>query len=252
MPSCHQPEITVANGDWGGTSLRAVRAVLQPAAEVLCDAFGRSPDAPVRVHPGHGAPMVAWDRRPYWVRLSARDTYWSQYVFQFSHELCHILVNFDRVRGHRHKWFEESLCELASLFVLHRLVRRFRRFPPPDVLDARGYAPHFGTYAAERVARVRLPPPGQLPSWLAEHLPRLEDNAEDRSLNLVVATAMLDSFLADDSLWRDCGALNLWDAASDASFPAHLRSWADHLSAMGRTPRTPTLVRSLLLADARA
>ena len=245
MRSRHGPEITVENGDWGGTSLRAVRAVLQPAAEILCDAFAKGLDHPVRVHPGKGSPMVAWDRRPYWVRLSARDTYWSQYVYQFSHELCHVLVNFDRVRHHRHKWFEESLCALASLFVLHRLADRFHEAPPPDVFHAKSYAPHFRTYAVEHGGRVRAPPTDRLSAWLSEHLPKLEENPIDRDLNLVVATAMLESFLADDSLWRDCGVLNLWDAASDPSFADHLLSWAARVSGMGRAAKTPRLVQSL-------
>ena len=113
--------VTIDNGNWGATSLSAVRAVLESTASLLCDAFGRAPDAPVQVSPWDQAPRVAWDLRPYRIWISARDTYWCQYAYQFSHELCHILVNFDQVRRHRHKWFEESICELSALFALHRL-----------------------------------------------------------------------------------------------------------------------------------
>ena len=102
------PIVTIDNGNWGDTSLSAVGAVLESTASVLCDAFGRAPDAPVQVSPWDRGPTVAWDLRPYRVWISARDTYWCQYAYQFSHELCHILVNFDQVRRHRHKWFEES------------------------------------------------------------------------------------------------------------------------------------------------
>ena len=244
MPARH-PLLEVANGDWGGTSLRAVHAVLHSAAVVLCDAFGRIPDAPVRVHPGDGPPTVAWGRRPYWIRISARDTYWCQYVYQFSNELCQVLVNFDRIRRHRHKWFEESLCELASLFVLHRLAERFRHDPPSDVLAARDFAPHFRTYADEIASRACPLPPGGLPAWLREKLTALEENHADRDLNLTAATAMLNSFLEDGSLWRDCGSLNLWDAALDHSFAGHLESWTAHVSRDGCTARTPGLVRGL-------
>lgn len=250
MPARHPPVplVAVANGDWGGTSLHAVHAVLHSAAFVLCEAFGRIPDAPIRVHPGSGPPMVAWDRRPYWIRISARDTYWCQYVYQFSHELCHVLVNFDRVRRHRHKWFEESLCELASHFVLRRLSADFRQDPPPDVLGARDFAPYFRTYADEVAKRAPPLPPDGLPAWLREKLPALEENPAARDLNLTAATAMLNSFLKDGSLWRDCGSLNLWDATLDHSFADHLESWTAHIGRDGRKARTPGLVRRLFCA----
>ena len=241
-----RPEVEVTNGDWGGVGLSALRAVLQPAAQILCDAFGRVPEAPVHVYPGSGSPQVAWDRRPYRVRLTARDTYWSQHVYQFSHELCHVLANFDRVREHPHKWFEESLCELASLFVLHRLSGRFRRRPPPEVLEAESYAPHFAGYADQVVERVAGPSRADLPAWVAASLPELEADRYLRHLNRVVAAALLDDFLADDSLWRDCGLLNRWDAGSDASFAAHLESWTRCSSRRGGAGRTPRLVRRLL------
>ncbi len=244
MPA-RRPLVAVANGDWGGTSLHAVHAVLESAVLVLCDAFGRIPDAPVRVHPGDGPPMVAWGRRPYWIRISARDTYWCQYVHQFSRELCRVLVNFDRIRHHRHKWFEETLCELASLFVLHRLSERFRHDPPCDVLGARDFAPHFRTHADVIANRAPPPPPDGLSAWLREKLPALEENHADRDLNLTAAAAMLNAFLDDGSLWRDCGSLNLWDAALDRSFAGYLESWTAQIGCEGRTARTSGVVRGL-------
>ncbi len=238
MPA-RRPLVAVANGDWGATSLRAVHAVLHSAAFVLCDAFGRVPNAPVRVHPGDGPPMVARDRRRYWIRVAARDTYWCQYAYQFSRELCRALANFDRIGRHRHKWFEESLCEVAALFALHRLSERFRHDPPSDVLGATDFAPHFTAYADEIANRAPPLPPGGLAAWFCEKLPALEQNHADRDLHLTAATAMLNAFLDDGSRWRDCGSMNLWDAALDRSFAGYLASWAAQIGCEGRTARTP-------------
>ena len=47
--------LTIVNGNWGATSLRAIRAVLESARDVLAEAFGKPPDAPVRVSPWNGA-----------------------------------------------------------------------------------------------------------------------------------------------------------------------------------------------------
>ena len=243
-----EPAVTIANGNWGATSLRAVGAVLESAATVLCDAFDRCPDAPVRVLPGDGPPYVAWDRRPYLIWISARDTYWCQYAYEFSHELCHVLVNFDGIRHHRHKWFEESLCELAAFFVLIRLSERFRHCPPPEVFGAEEFAPHFATYAHSIAGSVPAVPRANLPAWLSRHIPALETHHAHRSLNRTAAVAMLDSFLEDESLWRDCAALNRWDASADSSFADHLDSWTAHLLTMKRAARTPRLLRDLFHA----
>lgn len=243
-----KPAVEIANGNWGATSLRAAGAVLESAAAVLCGAFDRWPDAPVHVMPGDGSPYVAWDRRPYRIWLSARDTYWCQYAYQFSHKLCHVLVNFDRIRHHRHKWFEESVCELAALFVLIRLSERFRHCPPLEVIGAEEFAPHFATYARSIADSVPAVPRAGLPAWLSGNLAALETHHVDRTLNRTAAVAMLDNFLDDESLWRDCVALNLWDASADASFADHLDSWTTHLLTTKCVARTPRLVRDLFFA----
>ena len=68
----------------------------------------------------------------------------------------------------------------------------------------------------------------------------------DRNLNRVVAVALLDDFLADRSLWRDCGFLNRWNARTDHTIADHIDSWTDFLHGKGFVPRTPQLVKTLL------
>ena len=114
--------LTVEEGPWGRVSRAAIHGVLASAAAVLLDGFGEPPDAPLRVARWSRVPRVFYDRRPYLIRLSARDCYWCQYVYQFAHELGHVMTNFDRHRRRRHGWFDESMCELAALFVLRRLA----------------------------------------------------------------------------------------------------------------------------------
>jgi hypothetical protein len=193
---------------------------------------------------------VACDLRPYRVRISARDTYWCQYAYQFAHELCHILVNFDQVRDHRHKWFEESICELPAFFALHRLSGEFHHRPPSAVLGAREFAPQFKAYAKRVEGRAEPVPCAGLPVWLSDNIRCLEESSINRDLNHVVAAAPLDDYLADHSLWRDCGFLNRWNAKADRTFADHIDSWTDLLLGEGRVPRTPQLVKTLLFATA--
>ena len=242
--------LRIANGNWGGTGLLAIHAVLQSAYDVLTHAFGEHPDAPINVARWDRSPQVFYDRRPYEIRINAQDTYWCQYVYQFSHELCHILTNFDRHRTHAHKWFEESLCELAALFVLHGLTDTWTAGAPNEVFGARGYAQYFRDYAQDIVSGHHQPEGAALPGWLGQHRARLEADPCIRELNRVVAVALLKRFLEDPSLWRDCAELNGWDAGTNGSFRDYLAAWSDHVESLGDEAQVPGLVSRMFLNPA--
>ena len=235
--------LIVENGNWGAVSLSAIHAWLASAAGVLLEAFGTPPDAPVRVARWDQGPRVFHDIRPYEIRISARDTYWCQYIHQFSHELCHVMAGFDRIKKHPHKWFEESLCELAPLFVLRRLAEVWADEPPPHIYGASEFAPNHAIYAEGIEEQYRASPGTALPGWLVANIGTLETDPSRRDLNGVVAVALLDSFRCDPTLWRDCLALNRWDASADTTFSDYLESWTTCLRECGSDARAPTLVR---------
>ncbi len=240
--------ITVVNGNWGRVSLASILAVLESAYRILTSAFGVRPDAPIRVcrwRQDH--PLVVFGRRPYQIFLSTGDTYWSQYVLQFSHELCRVLTGFERYREHRHKWFEESLCEMASLFVLHRLADDWKHQPLSAVCRAAEFAPNHRTYALDREQRHLASVEGDLPSWFAANIGELEANPYDRVRTGVVAAALLPRFLQEPSLWEAYRRLNSWDPNGDPVFGGYLDSWCNDLRRNGLEIWTPEIVRGLLL-----
>ena len=245
-PSETETLLVVTNDNWGATSLTAVFAVLKSAFDVLTDAFGTPPDAPIRVARWDQGPRTLYDRRPYEICLSARDRYWCQYVYQFSHELCHVMTGFDRYRDHKHKWFEETLCELASLFVLRRLAKVWEDTPPADIIGAKEFAPNHRTYAKHIQNKYGGVLDSQPQDWLAMNIKLMEDDPCKRDLNGVVAVSLLGRFSDDPSLWRDCESLNQWNPGVDATFADYLDSWAGCLLRKGHTGRVPTIVRTTL------
>ena len=172
--------------------------------------------------------------RPYEIRT--RDTYWRQYACQFSRELCHVMTGFGRFKRHRHKWFEESLCEAASLFVLHRLTEVWAEEPPLRV--ASEFAPNHATYAEAMEEKYRAFPGIARPGWLAAKL-----EAGPRGLDGAAAVALPDGFRRDPTLWRDCLSLNRWDPSADATFSDYLESWTTFLRECGSAARAPALAR---------
>ena len=251
-PGNTEAAVTIINGNWGLTSLSAIRAVLSSAHRVLVRSFEAAPEAAVHVSRwNRDYPFTVYEKRPYQVFLSATDTYWSQYVYQFSHELCHILTHFDSYKKHKHKWFEESLCELASLHVLRSLAKVWKEDPPSSVYGASAFARHHQSYAENVERKTTIPHQSDLPAWLNRNIDLLEDDSTCRELNHVVAVSLLSSFRQNPALWRDCGWLNCWDIRKDSTFSEYLNSWTDCLRKHGpkQEPRAPDIARQLFAVD---
>ena len=47
------------------------------------------------------------------IKLSARDTYWNKYAYQFAHEFCHVISKHDNLKENPNNWFHEAICELS-------------------------------------------------------------------------------------------------------------------------------------------
>ena len=104
---------------------------------------------------------------PIKVLLSASDAYWCQYVFQFAHEFCHVLTNhYEQLLGNPNAWLHETICEIASIFVLQRMARQWCN--SPSISGQHGYARQFQIYADDRLGRqeIKLPSGMDLPGWL--------------------------------------------------------------------------------------
>src|SRR5450759_2591810 len=75
---------------------------------------------PIEVSRGISEPVTHFERGPSGeirVELNVEGPYWAQFAFQFGHEMCHVLCEYGDYPN-PNKWFEETLCETASLFVL--------------------------------------------------------------------------------------------------------------------------------------
>lgn len=221
------PRIILADpAEWEGAAPADVRAVLESAGrELLAHVPDAAPEAIV-VRP-RGGPIVLFDRTPeghLQVRLDTGGNLWAQYAFQFGHELCHILCRFDRDdTGNR--WFEEALCETASLFVLRRMADTWERSPPYP--NWRPYARALRDYAAKRLAASPRPETMPLADWYRRHRDELAERPTDRDNGLAIASALLPLFEERPDRWAAIHWLN-------ADAPEEPRSFADHVAAWRR------------------
>lgn len=216
--------VIVPDAGWNGARPEDVEAVLASAGRALLRHVPAAAVPPLEIHP-RGGPIVLFERAPTGavrMHLNTGGNLWSQYAFQFGHELCHVLCRFDR--DHRtHKWFEESLCETASLFVLRRMAEEWERDPPYP--NWRSYAPRLADYAEKRLAAAPLPADGSLAEWFREHHEALVAMPTDRERNLAVAAALLPLFEARPARWAAVEWLNTGRPRDGLSFREHLLEW---------------------------
>jgi len=210
-----------------GASLDDVRAVLTSTAATLWRYFPQRELKPILVWP-RGGPIVLFRRGEqgeYLVRLDTGELYWSQYAYQFAHEFCHILCGYD-LDPHRNKWFEESLCEAASLFALRAMAEVWKNRPP--YRNWKDYAPRLAKYAQDRLDKGKLPEKTTLAAWYRQHSGELARNATDRARNQIVAGALLTLLEKKPESWEAVTWLNTARADAGQTFPQYLAAWASH------------------------
>ena len=162
--------------------------------------------------------------------LSARNTHWAQYSFQFSHEFCHALANYAdgsqptlSDQPNANLWLEESLCETASLFSLQAMSRTWEIHPPYPAL--RAYAPWFADYVQQRLALPEHRLPASFSTWFRQHQSALRKEAGQRDWNTIIAKQLLPIFEEEPAGWEAVTFLNRSSSKSRQSLSEHFAQW---------------------------
>ena len=216
--------LLAADDEWEEARAVDVVAVLGSAGQALLRHVPEA-DIPTVVVTARGGPILLYDRSPeghFQIRLDTGGTRWSQYGFQFGHEMCHLLCRTNP-RLATHRWFEEALCETASLFVLRRMAETWDDDPPYP--NWRRYAPKLREYAEDRLAESPRPPEMPLAVWYARYRDDLEERPTDRANGVAIAAALLPLFEAEPDHWEAIHWLNAAEPPQPASFREHLAAW---------------------------
>lgn len=231
----HVLDIRVQANAFGSASPADIRVVLRSAASELFRYCPHTQLAGIDVYYRADHPEIDSKRTPAGriaMALSARDTHWAQYSFQFAHEFCHALANYannsrQTIPGtpNANLWFEESLCETASLFTLRAMSRKWQSTPPYPAF--RAYASYLGDYAQQRLAQPenRLPAGTAFPPWFRQHESALRKDAGHRDWNTIIASQLLPIFEAEPAGWEAVTFLNRGSSNTQKSLSEHLAQW---------------------------
>lgn len=149
------------------------------------------------------------------IGLCTGNTYWSQYAYQFAHEFCHALMDHSNepqrlwtTEENANKWFEETLCEVGSLFALRAMARTWETAPPYP--NWKSYAAKLAGYAADRMQdpKHQLPAGQTFAAWFTATEPE-QRRKWTRENNTIIALRLLPHFEAEPAGWEALPSLLL-------------------------------------------
>lgn len=226
----HGAEIRVVGDGWGDVKPEDIEIVLNAVAREILQHFPGQRLDPIVVSASHLGPVVLYKKGPqgeYQIRLAAKGTQWAEYVYEFSHELFHVLARYEyHAPPHRarHQWFEEMLCEAVSLYTLKRFSLEWEQAPP--VSEWREYAPKLLAFTERALSEPhrQLPENVSFQSWFEANGPALANRPYLREKNELVATFFLP-LLEQNPDWRAAAYLNSNMPQGATSFHDHLARW---------------------------
>ena len=219
------PTIVVTPNIWSGASVKDIQKVLQSTVRQIWPYATQSNLSPIQVDRSRTGPIVLYQRGEkgqYLIRLDTEKKFWCQYAFQFAHEFGHIICEYKE--GDRSNlWFEETLCETASLFALRKMSEEWKINPPYP--NWKSYGDEFAKYAQNRIDKHPWSESQTLAQWYAQKKHNLNEEPTDRPRNVRLASQLLHYFEKDPTLWGACAFINQEKTGEKRSFRSYLHDW---------------------------
>ena len=238
--------IEVIQGEWGEIEPNKIEALLQYTASHINQLLRAPIKKKLRVVYDESGPEHFVLGSEHLIKLSVQGSYGCQFAYQFSHEFCHAIItpkdrwisvenSWDRIFRENH-WFEESICQLASVFTLIRMSETWtRQSPLPEWLD---YASKIKKYWQNMLNNpdAQLSNNENLNSWFCGHEDELrhEDytTPSQRNNQKLIAYQLLPIFKNNST--RGWNAIRELPNSSD-KFGDYLIKWHSMVKSSDRT-----------------
>ena len=212
--------------DFGVFNLSVVSDLLAHVDFWLTDALGQThfSSKKVIILQSDEEPMCSEGGICHIINLATREDYWCQWVYQFSHEYCHHLINGPLTGGANGlMWFEETICELSSMFCLYRMIGYCSHHTNPCLMR---YRPSVQYYLDALLKGEE--DEGPLHLYIQRNLHLLTQPVYHRDIYRQIARRVLPLFLRCPSLWRIILHFgNMHERQSLALLFDHLKEEAD-------------------------
>ena len=215
--------ILTENAAFGNTNYEVVRALLYMVDNNMMEAIGQPYFSTKQcvVLPSEDVPMCVNAGERHIIFLATKDNLWCQWIYQFSHEYCHHLID-GSLSGEWSDllWFEETICELSSLYNLNKMIE----YCINDELQlyATSVINYLENLLTKKNSAYKLSVEG---GWYKQYEESLKEEGYKRDLYNAIAVMMYPLFVDNPNLWKLI--LNIGDIRSRTS----LDDLFDHLEA---------------------
>ena len=221
-------EIRLDQKGWGNGSPKDIEAVLNSACDSIHKHFTPLREKePMRVMRDKSGPITLFKRNlrgEIIIKLNTGDRFWCQYAYQMAHEFCHVLCRFKN-GSRRNLWFEETLCEMASMFALKSMAETWKTNPP--YANWKSYSSAIEDYLSDIESKNKLPAEVNIEDYYKKNAKILADDAVNRIINGKVAAALLVAFETNPEHWASIHYINEGKAKEDIPFEEYLKNWLD-------------------------
>ena len=228
------PFIVTPNKDgWYDARPEDVRAVSRSAALTLLKHMPKELKIPpIVLKNGDNGPVVLFrndTQKVHTMFVDIKGRHWSQLAYQFSHELCHILANYEATKSDANQWFEEALCEAASMHAIKEMSISWKTNPPYPVWKS--YAVQLNHYFRDMlVAKHRYLKPGDtIAQWYKREKHALRKTGGLRDKNELIGTNIYFFFKENPDRWRAINYINRWSPTSETTLQQYLMIWEMNL-----------------------
>lgn len=186
--------------EWGGALAEVYRMVLRDIV-LEYEHLGYNPDdnIPVNIlHSPFDYPMCSNVGDCRMIFLATKDNYWCQLAYQFAHEYCHHLIN-GPMDGENISsfWFEESICELSSIYFMRKIAQKWEANNIPYLND---YAASVKSYCENNWSCIDYI--DNLSSWILDNMNIFSDPNYHRDMYKFIAKSLFSLFEEYPFAWK--------------------------------------------------
>lgn len=147
--------------------------------------------APKRQNPGQ--------KEDYVIYLNAEPLYWCQIIYQFAHEMSHLIMKCYPEKL-EYKWISECFCAAASDNMLKRSIGFFENYSPKCVESVQ-------EYLQNHIRKNLLPENMKISQYIQEHMKNLEtdpteDNDPERRRNNIIGLYLFEVINVNEEGWK--------------------------------------------------
>lgn len=190
------------DASWGHYNRNVVHGLLKSVDQTFAKALEQQPFSSRESFILHknDAPMCSLVGNRHIIFLTVCDDYWCQWIYQFAHEYCHHLIDGNmsgEIKGLA--WFEESICEISSMYHLHVASRLWASSEDWQIRYAQAFRDYLdGLISSRPELKYETHHPGFLSRWI----PVLNEPVYHRGHYNAIATRILPLFVDNPALWK--------------------------------------------------